>query len=328
MAISQQQKEDILALTVATFNAAPSAAILQDFAKEIEAGMTTQQLADILVATDEFKEGVLKGAVTNEEITGALLKNFGLAAGNTDATSPDAQAEAFIFSELEAGKSISTVIVEAATYLLGTPAEAFQPTADLFKNKITMADVYSREGKGETLDEMQNVLIPVTPAGPKTEAEAEALLGPVTTDPVNLTTGVDSLKGTTGNDIFNGVVDTIANGGTLNNGDSIDGGAGNDTANFTLTGAGFPAGATITNVEKVFFKNVTGANDTLDVSNITGATELWSSGSVGKTILTLNNIQSNAALGLSNAVGGGGLAAAQRLTQVNEIIETIDDRLA
>ncbi len=119
MAITPQQKENILALTVATFNAAPSAKIMQDFATAVEAGMSIEQLADILVTTDEFKEGVLKGAVTNEEIAANLLKNFGLAAGNTDAKSPDAQAEAFFIAELEAGKSISEVIIEAAVYLGG-----------------------------------------------------------------------------------------------------------------------------------------------------------------------------------------------------------------
>ncbi|SDW17326.1 beta strand repeat-containing protein [Nitrosomonas communis] len=314
MAISSQQKEDILALTVATFNAAPSAKIMQELASAVESGMTNQQLADILVATDEFKEGVLKGAVTNEEITANLLKNFGLAAGNTDATSPDAQAEAFFMNRLESGASLGSILLEASTYLTGTPAEEFKPTADLFQNKVTVAEVYSLTGKAETLDGMQNVLIGVTPAFPKTDAEAQAHLngigeGSNKGDIFTLTTGADNIKGKATDDTINGVVDTAANGGTLNNSDSIDGGAGTDTANLTLAGAGFPAGATITNVERVFFKNVTGANDALDVSNITNATELWSSGSVGKTILTLKNIQSNAALGLSNAVGGGGLTA-------------------
>ncbi|SFL84579.1 beta strand repeat-containing protein [Nitrosomonas communis] len=307
MAISQQQKEDILALTVATFNAAPSAKIMQDLAKAVESGMTNQQLADILVATDEFKEGILKGAVTNEEIAANLLKNFGLTAGNTDAASPDAQAEAFFISRLESGASIGSVLLEAATYLLGTPAEAFKPTADLFQNKVTVADVYSRDGKGETLDAMQNVLIGVTPTAPKTKAEAEAFVAGKGTGPDNtfhLTTGVDNPQTTTGNDEINGVVDNAPS-GTLTNGDNVNGGAGFDTANLVVVnGNAWPAGATIKDVEKIVFKNVNPAATNLNLSNVTGATELWNSGALKGSVLNLTNIQSNAAIGALNVEGG------------------------
>ncbi|SFI42914.1 hypothetical protein [Nitrosomonas sp. Nm34] len=313
MAISSQQKEDILALTVATFNAAPSAKIMQELASAVESGMTNQQLADILVATDEFKEGVLKGAVTNEEITANLLKNFGLAAGNTDAKSPDAQAEAFFMNRLESGASLGSILLEASTYLTGTPAEEFKPTADLFQNKVTVADVYSKEGKGETLDAMQNVLIGVTPTFPTTKAEAEGFIAGKGTDPDNtfhLTTGVDNPRTTTGNDEINGVVDTAANGGTLTNGDNINGGAGFDTANLVVAnGAAWPAGATIKDVEKIVFKNVNPGATNLNLSNVTGATELWNSGAIKGSVLNLTNIQSNAAIGSLNVEGGATLNA-------------------
>ncbi|AKH37856.1 MULTISPECIES: beta strand repeat-containing protein [Nitrosomonas] len=307
MAISSQQKEDILALTVATFNAAPSAKIMQELASAVESGMTNQQLADILVATDEFKEGVLKGAVTNEEITANLLKNFGLAAGNTDAASPDAQAEAFFMNRLESGASIGSILLEASAYLTGTPAEEFKPTADLFQNKVTVADVYSREGKGETLDAMQNVLIGVTPTFPTTEAEAEGFVAGKGTGPDNtfhLTTGVDNPRTTTGSDEINGVVDTAANGGTLTNGDNVNGGAGFDTANLVVASSAWPAGATIKDVEKIVFKNVNPAATNLNLSNVTGATELWNSGALKGSVLNLTNIQSNAAIGALNVEGG------------------------
>lgn len=118
-----------------------------------------------------------------------------------------------------------------------------------------------------------------------------------------LTTGVDNVAGTGGNDTITGVVDTAANGGTLTPGDVVDGGAGTDTANFIITTAGkWAAGATIKNVEVLNFRNVTGGADAIDVSNVAGATQLWNSGSTAGGALTLNNIQANATLGVANTV--------------------------
>jgi len=119
---------------------------------------------------------------------------------------------------------------------------------------------------------------------------------------------VDNVAGTAGNDTITGVVDVATAGGTLTAGDVVDGGAGTDTANFVITtNAKWAAGATVKNVEILNFRNVSGANDTLDLSNVAGATQLWSSGSTGAKVLTLNNVQSNATLGVANTTGADGL---------------------
>ena len=119
---------------------------------------------------------------------------------------------------------------------------------------------------------------------------------------------MDNVAGTAGNDTITGVVDVATAGGTLTAGDVVDGGAGTDTANFVITtNAKWAAGATVKNVEILNFRNVSGANDTLDLSNVAGATQLWSSGSTGAKVLTLNNVQSNATLGVANTTGADGL---------------------
>lgn len=312
MAITPQEKDNIIALTVATFNAAPGATFLQEFATAIDRGMSFETLADILVATPQFKQDVLHGAVTNEGIAAVLLNNFGLSAGNTDPTSADAQAEEFFIARLEQGADIGDIIIEAGVFLLGgTVPPEFQATADLFQNKNLVAGVYSETNSDDNVGDLQFVLAGVTADGPTTRAEAEQFLadkglGPNVGETFTLTTAVDNIVGTADNDTINGVVDGGAS-ATLNNGDVVDGGGGVDTANFTITGVGgWPAGATISNVEKFFFRNVSGADDNLNLANVTGATELWNSDPTNDTDLVLLNIQNNATLGIANTTGNLG----------------------
>jgi len=123
-----------------------------------------------------------------------------------------------------------------------------------------------------------------------------------------LTTGVDNIVGTSGNDTITGVVDAAANGGTLTPGDVIDGGAGTDTANFVITTAAkWSAGATVKNVENIVFRDVTAAGDTINATNIAGATSFTTSSSTAGQTLTINNIQANAKLGIANSTSAAGV---------------------
>lgn len=97
-----------------------------------------------------------------------------------------------------------------------------------------------------------------------------------------LTTGVDNLTGTNGNDTFNASWNTAAS-NPLGGLDKIDGGAGVDTLNIadtaTAAGADFalPAGFTVTNVEKMSVTTNGGLGATasrFDVSGITGLTDV------------------------------------------------------
>ena len=84
---------------------------------------------------------------------------------------------------------------------------------------------------------------------------ANVVAGSIPGSSTDLTTAVQSLVGTNGNDTFSAVIDagTPAN-TTLNTLDSIDGGAGVDTLRILQTNgafSGLPAGATLTNIENV-----------------------------------------------------------------------------
>jgi len=101
----------------------------------------------------------------------------------------------------------------------------------------------------------------------------------------SVTTGVDTLAGTSGNDVFN-ALDLGADGqtakSTLSAFDSIDGGAGKDTLNIYTDGtnnASIPASATIKNIETVNIFNTGAATPGLtDASKYAGVTALWQTG--------------------------------------------------
>ncbi|EHJ46013.1 hypothetical protein DFW101_3729 (plasmid) [Solidesulfovibrio carbinoliphilus subsp. oakridgensis] len=134
-----------------------------------------------------------------------------------------------------------------------------------------------------------------------TEAFYTPTPNPVTGQTFTLTTGVDIMTGASaGNNVFNGVVDTAANGGTLTPGDTLSGGSSlNNTANFVITTAGkWTAAATLDGIQTINFRNTVAGGDTLDTSNITGATAFYTSSSIGD--LKLDSIQSDATLGVKN----------------------------
>jgi len=98
-----------------------------------------------------------------------------------------------------------------------------------------------------------------------------------------LTTGVENRAGSGGNDLFSGFVDAAnASVTTLNAGDNLDGGAGNDALNVTITGtAGTTsvAGVTVANIERIQTQNTSSATQTVDLATAKGYTTLATYGS-------------------------------------------------
>ncbi|SDY05939.1 calcium-binding protein [Nitrosomonas sp. Nm58] len=279
MAISDIQKQYIVGLTVGLFNGAPGANFLREFSNLIEGGMSFEELADFLVATPQFQQDILKGNVTVAHQTEVLLKNFGLTPGNTDPASADAQAEKFITDSFNAGRDIGDIVIEAGLYLLGNPAPEFADTANLFKNKILVAEIYSRENSDDNVTDLQAILAGVTAAGPATDADAVAYLesigiGGNPGETFAFTVNQDNLIGTVGNDTFIAAAAQDGTGNlinTLQSVDTVDGGAGIDTLKFTDVD-----GSTVTpvmsNVEIVEARFT--SSGAIDLSNADGVTEV------------------------------------------------------
>lgn len=123
-------------------------------------------------------------------------------------------------------------------------------------------------------------------------------IGGSSTAAVNLTTSVETVTGTNGNDTFN--ANTIDGASTLNPGDIINGGNGTDTLNIVAYGSG-ATGVTLNSVEKVNIRLLSAQS--FD-------TALWS----GMTNLNITNESTAASatftsLGLGTTVGVAGAAA-------------------
>lgn len=116
-----------------------------------------------------------------------------------------------------------------------------------------------------------------------------------------LTTGADNVVGTAGNDTLSGNVDTIANGGTLNNADVVNGGAGTDTLNISVAAnASWPAGAVISNVEVFNLRDVDGGAANLSFAGVAGATTISNKGSTANVAVT--DVQNAVTIGMNSSV--------------------------
>lgn len=117
---------------------------------------------------------------------------------------------------------------------------------------------------------------------------------PNTGETFTLTTAIENVVGTSGDDTISGVIDGATT-TTFQLGDTVDGGAGRDTLNLTV--ATNPAGAArgdVKNVEVINIRDLAGS--TVSAAQIVGAEEIWSSKSTNN--LTVTGIQNNVALGL------------------------------
>jgi len=143
MPITSAQKNDILGVVAGLFNASPGNEFLRDFTTLIEGGTTVAQLADTIAASPAFTSGIMGGKTTTAAQVTEMMSHYGLVADGV-AGSPATQAQAFFTSSINAGVGFGAIAVQAASFLLGpsVPA-AFTQTANLFKNKIAVADAHS-----------------------------------------------------------------------------------------------------------------------------------------------------------------------------------------
>ncbi|MBK5969512.1 MULTISPECIES: beta strand repeat-containing protein [Thiorhodovibrio] len=126
-----------------------------------------------------------------------------------------------------------------------------------------------------------------------------------------MTTAIESIDGTSGDDTFNGVIEAnAAAGATFNTGDSLDGKAGTDTFKLTAATNDTPIG-TLASIENIQIQNlVAGPTGDLNAVNWTGVEKItaMNSGSDSQTAMVeVSNLQNNVTAGLDNvkvAVGG------------------------
>ncbi|MBF6631342.1 MAG: hypothetical protein ITG01_09390 [Comamonas sp.] len=231
--ITSQERTNILKLVAGMFNAVPGATYLEEFSTAFLAmGNDYGSLATALGNTGAFKS-LYPSSLTVQETANKFLGTLGLA--------NNAEAQDFVQAKLNAGESIASVVFQSLLALVdstSTDAEIVAAQAQL-SNKAAVAEYYSVTLGASSADlaTLQGVVANVT-ADPATVEAAKASSGGANGTTFTLTTGVDAISGTAGNDTIIGVSDgvtsaTVAAGQpvteTFGGLDVIDGGAGTDT---------------------------------------------------------------------------------------------------
>jgi len=267
MAITAETRTEIIQLVVAMFDAAPGATYLSDFVNQIEAGASVAGLAEALAATDAFKS-IYPDLLTSNEFATKFIDNL---VGSEASDANKAWAVAQIESKLNAGDSKASVISWAYNALKAVPTDDpnWGNAAAAFNNQVSVAEWYSVDqlGSATSLADLQNAIASVTSdAATVTAATSGSALSGQTFD---LTTGVDTIVGTSSNDTIN------ASDTTITGLDSIDGGDGVDTLNVADV-AGAAADLTllsVSNVETLNFASTSGLNgNSVDLSGWSGLT--------------------------------------------------------
>lgn len=168
----------------------------------------------------------------------------------------------------------------------------------------------SAGGQAAGRDFLKGVTTSTPAAQSAVDAALLAMVGSGSANPgqtFTLTTAVDAIVGTNGNDTITGVVSATAGESTMGLADTIDGGAGTDTFKLIVSGAVAMAGAEIKNVENFEIKDLTGGN-THNFANVTGEQQVLVVASTGNT--TVTNLD-KAAVGVKDITGA---AATQTFT--------------
>ncbi|MCP5330242.1 MAG: hypothetical protein H7A05_05935 [Pseudomonadales bacterium] len=271
MAITVEARTEIISLVVGMFGAAPGASVLSDLVASYEAGSTLPQIAASLANTDQFKS-IYPTFLTNGEYATKVVNNL-LAEASAEAK---AEAVTVLTAELNGGMTRVAAMVAAINFVANSAASntAYATSATAFDNKVDVAVYYSvdKELSGSSLEDLQAVIIDVTSAASsvtaaKAKADGDSTAGKVFV----LTTGVDTITGTIGDDTFNADITVNA---TLSAADTITGGAGNDTLRIfddASNAISLPVG--MTGVENIY-AHMGAIGESVNISSIADVTSL------------------------------------------------------
>jgi len=247
MALTTAERTNIIKLVVGMFNAAPGATYLAELTVAFEAnGRSLSNLAKDLATTPAYK-AINLVFQTAAEFATSFLTPLGLQA-NTEAID-------FVTAKFNAGVSKGQIAYEAIVALNASTATEFADAKAIVNNKTTVAEYYSvtkniTQTNVATLQQVVSTVTKdaasVTAANTSIDGSGAANAGSTFT----LTTGIDVLNGSTGNDTFIGSIAPA----TVSGADQINGGGGTDTLK-VYGGTTLPA---LTGVEILYF-NAPGA---------------------------------------------------------------------
>lgn len=286
MALTTQERTNIIKLVVAMYNAAPGATYLADLTVAYEAnGRSLAQLARTLSETSSYK-AINAVFQTATEFATSVLTPLGLQANTT--------AIDFVTAKFNAGVSKGQIAYDIAVALDATTDAAFADAKAILNNKTAVAEYYSvtKAVSQTNVGTLQQAISTVTKDAASVTAANTAIDGSGVANAgstFTLTTGIDVFNGTTGNDTFIGSIAPA----TASTADQVNGGAGTDTLKI-YGGVTLPA---VTGVEILYF-NAPGAG-----VNIAALTEVTTLQIDTDTTGYTNTINANQNVGLT-AVSG------------------------
>ncbi|WP_027996328.1 hypothetical protein [Simplicispira psychrophila] len=335
-----QYFEQVQKIFIAFYQRPADPAGLKYWAERVDAaGGNINEVINAFASSAEAT--ALYGAV-NATTIGAVVDSLYMALFNV---APDAAGKAFYVNGFAAGT------FTAGTIALAVLNGAQKDDRIAINNKVQVANEFTHQVDGRALTDAyfgSGASFNVTYSGDADAVAARGILKAVTFSPstvispsavtealkaqianpgdviigqtggqtFTLTTGIDNLTGTAGNDTFVGVADaTTATLNTLSAGDSVNGGAGIDTLKVIVAntvGANTPlAGVTLSNIEKITVQNVAVGASTINMQPIAGVTTVGSLNSTGT--VTFQNL----AAGTNVAVGGSAQTGAVNFNQLN-----------
>ncbi|TSE35327.1 S-layer protein [Tepidimonas fonticaldi] len=298
--ITAQQREALIELYIGYFNRAPEAAGLNYWAGELLAALNagqTEQQALAGIANRFYDAGVQYGvysnAMTVEQFITTVYQNV-LGRNEVDSAGMTYWTQKLTSGEVSRGQFVREIIQEAKDYVAAVPdSDPFKWVGTYLDNRKAVGEWFANNSTGLTgqaaIDQgtaiIANSVTAATAQAGQTTAEAvaaaQASQAAQQGQTFMLTTGIDNVTGTAGNDTILGSDASGATALVLGGLDVIDGGAGTDTLKIadaaTLATGNFSFnGATIKNVENI---EVTtngsfdvAANTGLSLKNFTGLT--------------------------------------------------------
>lgn len=213
MAMTAAQKQDAYKFFIVSFGAITGVEYMNQINDAYNAGLTTKEIVNIYSTKPQF-EAIYPRFLSNEQFADKLIENV---VGASATAAAKTQAKADVVAAINAGWSKGDVVFQIFTNLSNKAADDadWGKTAAMLNNKVKVAEYYTETLLVNSLDlgALGSPLQSVTNDAASVEAaKGNGSLNNGKT--FTLTTGVDNIVGTSGNDTITGVVDAAANGGT------------------------------------------------------------------------------------------------------------------
>nr|WP_315019001.1 DUF4214 domain-containing protein [uncultured Campylobacter sp.] len=289
MAVTQAQ---VAQLYVALFNRAPEG---DGFNAWVRAGAnkTQAQIAQEMLNSDAARSYYNGRINQDKDFVEMLYKNILGKDYSQDPSGIDAWVR-----HIQAGNSRGDTIVKLFEVATSAAARAADPVAAAtFANKTEISAYMAQKISQIAQDNSGNYdytpfqeIIRTTNATNLTEQKAR-VDQLANTAYHTLTTGEDTVNGTTKADVINGVISSVVSQNTFNPEDKIDGGSGEDTLNADMTTNfnGF-SGGYLRNVENLNLTNNSGTRKVFNAEGVEGLRKVNIGGDSATRVINLANI--------------------------------------